>query len=108
MKLNIYAIFDNAAKAYMSPFFMHNHGLATRAFSDQVNAQQENQISLHPEQFALFHIGEYNDETGHIEPLATPDPLGRGNQFKSQNENIDKLEELLDKFETLVKESKKS
>ena len=84
MKLNIYSIYDSAAKAYMSPFFMHNHGLAIRAFSDQVNSQQENQIKNHPEQFTLFMIAEYNDQSGYITPLETPAPLGKGNEFQTQ------------------------
>ena len=102
MNLNIYSIYDSAAKAYMSPFFMHNHGLAIRAFSDQVNATTDNQIKNHPEQFTLFHIAEYNDENGHIEPLDTPKPLGKGNEYNTEEVKIDRLDSLLKEFERLI------
>ena len=101
MKLNIYSIYDQAAKAYTSPFFMHNHGLAIRAFSDQVNSQTENQIQKHPEQFTLFHIGEYNDETGNIESLTNIKSLGKGHEYL-ENKSFDKLEDLYNKFEALL------
>ena len=55
MKLNVYTIYDDTAKAYMQPFFMHNHGLAVRAFTDQVNRNDENNpLNKHPEQFTLY------------------------------------------------------
>jgi hypothetical protein len=50
MKLNVYSIYDDTAKAYMQPFFLHNHGLAVRAFVDQVNRDDANNpLALHPE-----------------------------------------------------------
>lgn len=106
MKLNIYAIYDDAASAYMSPFFMHNHGLATRAFTDQVNAETPNQISEHPEQFALFQLGEYDDSTGLIESLGSPKPMGRGNEYKNQKQEISELTALVNEFKELIKAEK--
>lgn len=103
MILNIYSIYDDAANAYMSPFFMHNHGLATRAFTDQVNSENPNQISEHPEQFALFQIGEYDDTTGLITSLGSPKPMGRGNEYKNQNPEITELTALINEFKALIK-----
>lgn len=57
----MYSIYDKAAKAYNTPFFMHNKALAIRAFSDNVNSKEENNISKHPDQFSLFYLGEYDD-----------------------------------------------
>ena len=102
MKLNVYSIFDSAAKAYMSPFFMHNNGLAIRAFSDQVNSEKENQISKHPEQFTLFQIATYDDSTGKLEAVETPKPLGKGNEYKEQQVEINQLKSLIDEFKELV------
>ena len=83
MKLNVYSIFDSAAKAYTNPFFMHNDGLAIRAFSDNVNAEQENNISKHPDQFTLFHIGEFDDSTGEI-TTGVVKSLGTGLQYQEK------------------------
>ena len=73
MKLKVYSIFDKAAKAYNTPFFMHNKALALRAFEDNVNSAEENNISKHPEQFSLFCLGEYDDSKGTFELLQQPE-----------------------------------
>jgi len=83
MKLNVYSIFDSAAKAYTNPFFMHNDGLAIRAFSDNVNSEQENNISKHPDQFTLFRIGEFDDASGEIKTDLVKS-LGTGLQYQEK------------------------
>lgn len=90
MKLNIYSIYDDTAKAYMQPFFLHNHALAVRAFTDQINQENsQNPLSLHPEQFTLFHVGEFDDQTGNLE-LRDHQSLGKGISYKKETEQ-DKL-----------------
>ena len=82
MKLNVYTIYDDTAKAYMQPFFMHNHGLAVRAFTDQVNRNDENNpLNKHPEQFTLYYVGEFDDQTGNLE-LRDHQSLGKGVSYK--------------------------
>jgi hypothetical protein len=83
MKLNVYSIFDSAAKAYTNPFFMHNDGLAIRAFSDNVNSEQENNIAKHPDQFTLFRIGEFDDASGEIKTDIVKS-LGTGLQYQEK------------------------
>ena len=106
MKLNVYTIFDQAAKAYVSPFFMHNHAMATRTFSDQVN-QTGNQINSHPEQFILFCIGEYDDQTGEIIPLSTPESLGKGNEYVDAKRNDEDIKTKLDDIWERITDIKK-
>jgi hypothetical protein len=106
MKLNVYSIFDSAAKAYTQPFFMHNDGLAIRAFQDNVNAEQENNISKHPDQFTLFKIAEFDDATGQIEAIS-PRSLGNGLEFKTETEISESISKLiLEKLDSLMKEQK--
>ena len=106
MELNVYTIYDTAAKAYNTPFFMQNHGLATRAFSDQVNSKQENQIANHPEQFILFHIGSYDDQTGLFNQLDISQALGKGIDFKEQSTDVTELSTLINDFRELIKSTK--
>lgn len=80
MKLNVYSIFDSAAMAYTTPFFMPMDGMAIRAFQANVNAGKENNISQFPDQFTLFHVGEFDDFTGMF-LSSTPVSLGNGKQF---------------------------
>lgn len=107
MELKIYSIYDKAAKAFTQPFFMHNKGLAIRAFSDNVNSTQENNISKHPEQFLLYEMGEWDDTTGRITPYTEDkrELLGTGIDFKEQTETTELIEEIR-KLSKLLKEQK--
>lgn len=88
MKLAIYSIYDTAAKAYTRPFFLQNDGLAIRAFQDQVNAQEANNISEHPDQFTLFKLGEFDDLSGDILDTAN-ESLGNGTQYVVNKTELD-------------------
>lgn len=97
MKLNIYSIYDSAAKAYATPFFMQNDGLAIRAFQSNVNSNEENNISKYPDQFTLFRVGEYDDENGLI-TSESPESLGNALTFKTdtvENELSKKIDHLI-------------
>lgn len=97
MLLNIYSIFDSAAEAYTKPFYMHNDGLAIRAFQDNVNSEDQNNISNHPDQFTLFKIGTYDDKTGEITNLENKS-LGNGLEYKNPPEDS----QLLKKIKALI------
>lgn len=78
MKLYAYSLFDSAAHAFTTPFFVHSDGLAVRVFQDNVNSKNESNISMHPDQFTLFKIGTFDDGTGHFQPLAAPESMQNG------------------------------
>ena len=94
MKLSIYTIHDSAAQAYLAPFFLHNDGLAIRAFQDNVNSTEENNISKHPEQFAMFKIGEMDDQTGVITALPSPKHITGGLEVKNPTPEDNTLTEI--------------
>jgi hypothetical protein len=104
MDLNIYSIYDSAAEAFTQPFFMHNDGLAIRAFQDNVNASNENNISNHPEQFTLFRIGKFSDNNGKVDSEPQPVSLALGIEMKNPDKEI---ENLFQNLERLIKERKK-
>lgn len=73
MTLKIFAVFDNKAAAFMQPFFAPTVGFAIRAFADQLKNDQS-AIKQHPEDYTLFHLGDFDDHSGGIvraEPKAT-------------------------------------
>lgn len=72
--LQIFAVYDKKSVAYASPFYYPQKGQALRAFDDEVNNPQS-PLNKHPEDFALFHIGTWNDTTGVITPLPNPVPV---------------------------------
>ena len=93
MKLKVYSVYDQAAKAFTQPFYLHNDGLAVRSFQDNVN-HQDSQISKHPDQFTLFLIGEFNDVDGTI-TCHEPKSLGTGLQYVNPSETSE-LQKTLD------------
>lgn len=69
--VRIFSVYDKKAAAYAHLSFYHQKGQAIRAFEDAVNDPQS-PFNKHPEDFSLFHLGEWNDITGVITPLLNP------------------------------------
>lgn len=63
--LKIYAIRDTKINAYARPFFLQNESILERSIQDALS-DPEQTITKHPEDFAVFHLGEYEEETGKI------------------------------------------
>lgn len=65
MKLNMYSIFDTGSGIYLRPFFMQSDGQATRSFGD-IAQDKDHDIGKHPEDYTLFKLGLFDDNTGEI------------------------------------------
>jgi hypothetical protein len=65
MQFNVYGIFDTASGIYDRPFVMQSDGQALRAFGD-IAVDAEHPIGKHPEDFSLFRLGTFNDNTGEL------------------------------------------
>lgn len=70
MVLKVFSVFDAKLASFGRPWYELTEASAIRVFTDAVNddSNQNNQWFKHPEDFSLFHIGEFNDETGNVEP----------------------------------------
>lgn len=72
------AAFDSASQLYGQPMFVPSTGVAVRSFTDEVNRQAEgNVINEHPDDFELYLLGFYDDESGLFQDN-TPQLLLRG------------------------------
>lgn len=80
MKMSIYAIFDSAVKTYSRPMFLNTDNEAIRSFQSECN-RVGSVINAHPDQFTLFNIGEYDDNTSLIKS-SEPRSLGNAVQYK--------------------------
>lgn len=80
----VFAIRDTKAEAFMQPFFTPAAGIAIRMFTDLVNDGKSTAFK-YPDDFVLFEIGQFDDATGVISPLACPINLGLGSAFKNVN-----------------------
>lgn len=83
MRLIMCAVRDRAADAYARPMFVPSVGIAIRSFSDEVNRKAEdNQMYNHADDFDLYELGVYDDETAKFEILDTPKQLAIGKQVR--------------------------
>lgn len=71
MKQGIYTVFDSKVEAYLQPFFARTHGEAIRSFETAVS-QPDHQFHRHAEDYALFYVGGFDDESGVLEPVLAP------------------------------------
>lgn len=74
MKLGIYAVQDRKAGTFARPFTIQNDAMAVRAF---VAAKQDpsSELSKYPEDFALYYLGTFDDDTGTIIQPTPPQAL---------------------------------
>lgn len=65
MKLQIVAVRDRTADVFAQPVFVANLGGAIRSFGDEINRREPgNALAQHPEDYDLYHLGEYDDSDG--------------------------------------------
>ena len=83
--LNVYSVYDSKAQTYNVPFFMKQDGQALRAFIDLVNNPQTD-VAKHPEDYALFLLGSFDDEDGVIDPVQQPKCIAKAWELVAQNE----------------------
>ena len=85
MKMIVLTIKDRAADAYGRPFYVPSVGVAIRSFQDEVNrASEDNQMFHHPDDFDLFELGAFFDDSGLFELFDTPKLLMLGKQAKAE------------------------
>ncbi|AXL14526.1 nonstructural protein [Microviridae sp.] len=83
MKQIICTVKDRAADAYGRPMFVPSAGVAIRSFSDEINRNNaENQLYNHPDDFDLYELGEFDDNTGFFTLHEQPKLLSLGKQVK--------------------------
>lgn len=87
MKTIMCSIFDKATEAYMRPFMAQSTGQAMRMFTDET-LREGSDLAAHPEDYALFHIADFHDNNGLVEPRE-PQLLARAHEViaHARNEN---------------------
>ena len=75
MKMKLVSVYDAKAQVFTPPMAFPTIGFAERSFVDAVNDPQS-QYNKHPEDYTLFRVGEFDDQTGMTENLDTPFSLG--------------------------------
>lgn len=81
-----FSIRDSKAEVYFSPFYQKTTGEAERSFAQLVNDPQT-MVGKFPEDYDLYLIGEWNDQTGLLTPLDTPLHVMNGISVPKRNAN---------------------
>lgn len=71
MKLYAFSIRDSRGEVYNTPFFARAMGEAERNFEQLCN-DEKSTVHAYPEDFSLYFIGEFDDQTGLMIPLKEP------------------------------------
>jgi len=81
MIYKVMSIRDRAADLFGQPMFFGTIGQAIRAFGDEVKRVHENNnLNKHPDDFDLYHIANFNDESAEFE-LQRPVQVAIGKDF---------------------------
>lgn len=86
MKWFLVSIKDNAIEAWQPPSIVRHPGEATRRFTDAVNNPQNVELGAHCEDYDLYHIGYWYDDTAKVEMLPEPARIMRGKDAKLKND----------------------
>jgi len=71
MQTNLYAAYDTKAETFGTPFPLLTDALAQRSFIEAVK-HPESEFAKYPDDYKLFRLGTYNDETGMLTSPKAP------------------------------------
>jgi len=77
MKYFVVAIRDSAVKAFMQPGYAPSEEAGVRSFKNLFSQDGPNPLKQNPEDYALFHIGYFDDNTGKLDSIE-PNQICRG------------------------------
>lgn len=91
---NVFAIYDQKANAYLTPFFLPTAAMAVRVFSDCVNSD-DHQFGKHPNDYTLWHLGTFDDVTCQFVALEPKIALHSGHELVAQELEVQSTADLL-------------
>lgn len=81
MKFFVMAVRDRAIDTFGQPFCAAAKGAAIRSFGDEVKrVDASNQLNKHPEDFDLYFLCEYDDQTGKFSE-GSPEQIAVGKDY---------------------------
>lgn len=85
MQLKIYSIRDAKGEIFNQPFYKKTHGEAERDFQTLCK-DEKSMPHQYPEDFDLYFLGHYDDQTGKIQSLDTPQHITKAVNVISRKE----------------------
>lgn len=65
MILRCYAIYDEKAEAFKTPFFMPAVGMAVRAF-ENLRKEPTSEVSRNPDDYTLWYVSAFDDQNAEM------------------------------------------
>lgn len=75
------ALYDRATESFAPVMTVHTRAEAIRSFRQAMNDPQTPMYN-HPTDYELHQIGNYDDQSGRIEPTLPTTVIARGEDFK--------------------------
>lgn len=82
MILQIFAVYDQKSHAFASPFYLAHVDLAKRAFAEAANTPGHS-LAKYPEDFFLYRLGTWNDETSEFSPLPQKEYVAHALEYRA-------------------------
>jgi len=83
MQKFLYSVFDSKSRIFSTPFTSVNQFTALRDFS-RASTDPTSDINKFPEDYTLYELGSFDDNSGVIAPHAQALNLGLAVQFKTE------------------------
>lgn len=77
----VIAVKDRAVDAFNRPFTTRTKGEAIRSFTDEAH-RADSEIAKHPQDYDLYCLGEYDDQSGSITGYERPELIVRAQDLK--------------------------
>lgn len=77
----MYSVRDSKGEFYYPPAFHKTHGEAERSFLN-VAKNPESIIGKNPEDYDLYYVGNYDEQTGKLYPTSSPEHIAKANALK--------------------------
>lgn len=81
MILQVMVVYDSKSRAHLLPMFVSHVEVGQRGFADAAN-DPTGVIGRNPEDFSLFHIGEWDDEIAQMNAFETRRAMGRAATYQ--------------------------
>ena len=76
--MKLFSVFDSKLGEFAAPMVFPSNGVAIRSFSDEVKRSDvQNALSVHPEDYSLYYIGELDPVSGDVECPMQPELMIR-------------------------------
>lgn len=85
MKLQVMCVYDSVAKVFFRPFYVAIKEVGIRSFAAACN-DAATELSRSPADYSLWHVAEFDDESGRFDVFPQNVHCGVGSSFVSKGD----------------------